>query len=84
MGTMQCELPKASLWPEYRRAFDESSQKVRHVQSLTSHLNPNPHALGRASRELEQARMMYNCRRDALVRELLPVAEPAGEAVTAA
>jgi hypothetical protein len=65
-------LAKTDLWPEYRRAFEEFSQKVRRIQSLTPPANPDAEALFTAALELEEARMMYNCRRDALARQLLP------------
>ena len=71
MATMQYELlPKASLWPEYRRAFQDFSKRVRQIQSLAS-LNPDPDELNAASAELERARAAYNRRRDALTQQLL-------------
>ena len=71
MATMQYELvPKASLWPEYRRAFQEFYQRVRQIQSLMS-LNSDPDKMNAASAELERARAAYNCRRDALTQQLL-------------
>ena len=62
---------KASLWTEYRRSFAEFSERVRNLQSLTACANPDPEALATASYELEQARVMYLCRREALVQQLL-------------
>ena len=65
-------LAKTDLWPEYRRAFEEFSQKVRRIQSLTPPANPDPEALFTAVLELEEARMMYNYQRDTLARQFLP------------
>ena len=71
MATLECEIaPATRLWPEYRRAFDEFSRKARQVQTLQS-LNPEPEVLSLAALELEQARIAYNCRRDALVQQFL-------------
>ena len=71
MATLQCEIaPAAGLWPEYRRAFDEFSRKARYIQTLQS-LNPEPEVLSLAALELEQARLAYNCWRDALVQQFL-------------
>ena len=62
---------KASLWTEYRHSFAEFSEKVRRLQSLTGRVNPDPEALATASYELEQARVLYLGRREALVEELM-------------
>ena len=76
MDTLECKsAPTTRLWPEYRRAFDEFSRKARQVQTLQS-LNPEPEVLSLAALELEQARIAYNCRRDALVQQFL-TREPA-------
>ena len=72
MAPMQCEsLAKRDLWPEYRRAFVEFSQRVRRVQSLAPQLNTDPAALLTAALEVEEARILYNYRRDALARQIL-------------
>ena len=74
MAPMQCEsLAKRDLWPEYRRAFVEFSQKVQRGQSLTLSVNPDPETLFTAELELEEARMRYNHRRDALARQFLDI-----------
>ena len=71
MATLGREIaPATRLWPEYRRAFDEFSRKARYLQTLQS-LNPGPETLSLAALELEQARIAYNCRRDALVEQFL-------------
>ena len=76
MATLECETaPATRLWPEYRRAFDEFSRKARHLQTLQS-LNPATETLSLATLELEQARIAYNFRRDALVQQFL-TREPA-------
>jgi Protein of unknown function (DUF2934) len=63
---------KAELWQEYRRAFEEFSEKLRRVQSLTSALGCDQVALETALLELEKARVLYSGRRDALVEHFLP------------
>ena len=69
MRALQCELlPAATLWPEYYRSFGELSRTVRLLQSLTS---ADADALSKASAEVENARIAYNCRRDALVERIL-------------
>jgi len=69
---MQCEsLAKRDLWPEYRRAFVEFSQKVQRGQSLTLSVSPDPGTLFTAALEVEEARILYNYRRDALARQIL-------------
>jgi len=81
---MQCEsLAKRDLWPEYRRAFEEFSRRVRRVQSLTLSVSPDPGTLFTAALEVEEARILYNYRRDALARQFLP-ARPSdsGESTT--
>ncbi len=76
MATLECETaPATRLWPEYRRAFEEFSRKARYIQKLQS-LHPQPENLSLAALELEQARIAYNCRRDALVQQFL-IREPA-------
>jgi hypothetical protein len=63
---------KAELWQEYRRAFEEFSETLRRVQSLTSALGCDQVALETALLELEKARVRYSGRRDALVEHFLP------------
>ena len=62
---------KASLWTEYRHSFAEFSEKVRRLQSLTARANPDPEVLTTAAREVQQARVLYLGRREALVEELM-------------
>ena len=62
---------KASLWTEYRHSFAEFSQKVHELQSLKGLANPDRDAVTAVTHELEQARVMYLCRREALVQQLL-------------
>jgi len=62
---------KASLWTEYRHSFAEFSQKVRELQSLKGSANPDRDEVTAVTHELEQARVMYLCRREALVQQLL-------------
>ena len=62
---------KASLWTEYRHSFAEFSQKVRELQSLNASANPDRQVVSAVTHELEQARVLYLCRREALVQRLL-------------
>jgi hypothetical protein len=72
MLNAKCDIHEETrLWPEYRRAFAEFSQKAHRVQMLSS-LNPKPQELFDAARELEMARRNYSLRRDALAQLLLP------------
>lgn len=61
----------------YRRAFEDFSQRVRQVQSLTAHPSPDRTAIDEALLELERARVAYNVCRDALAQQLLPSSIPA-------
>jgi hypothetical protein len=70
---MDMAVIQSETFAEYRRAFDEFSQKVRQVQSLTS-LDTEPEALFTATLEVEEARMTYNRLRDALTEQVLPAA----------
>ena len=73
MATACPERPvKSDLWQEYRFAFTEFFQKLRRLQVLASQANANPEALLRASLEVEEARIAYDCQRDLVVQELLP------------
>lgn len=62
---------KASLWTEYRHSFAEFSESVRRLQALTARVNPDPEVLTTAAREVQQARVLYRARREALVGELM-------------
>lgn len=56
----------------YQSAFEEFSRRVRDVQHLTSHPNPDQAAIDSALLNLERARVVYDRCRDALAEELLP------------
>jgi len=71
MAATCCEAPaKLNLWPAYRSAFAEFARRLRRLQSLAPRLGPE--ALLRASLDVEEARLRYNSRRDALARQFLP------------
>ncbi len=63
---------KPELWQDYRRAFEEFSEKLRRVQSLTRDLRCDRDALETAVLELERARVLYSARRDSLVEQFWP------------
>jgi hypothetical protein len=58
------------LVSDYRIAFDEFAQKVRHAQTLMEASNPDWQAIDAALLELEKARVTYNHRRDILAQQL--------------
>ncbi len=62
---------KASLWTEYRHSFAGYSQKVRELQALQGSADADRAVVMAAKHELERARVMYLCRREALVEQLL-------------
>jgi len=62
---------KASLWTEYRHSFAEFSKKVRELQTLKASADPDRDAMRAVTHELEQARVLYLCRREALIEQLL-------------
>jgi hypothetical protein len=59
-------------WRAYQRAFHQFSERVRHLQTLTTDPHPNRTAIEAALVEVEKARVIYDECRDALARELLP------------
>jgi Protein of unknown function (DUF2934) len=61
---------------EYRKAFEEYSQKARKFQLLTAQQNPDKAAIVAALVELEKVRVAYNRRRDELAKQLLTHALP--------
>jgi uncharacterized protein YciW len=63
-------------WREYRRAFQEFSQKARKFQLLTAQQNPDRAAIVAALVELEKVRVEYNRRRDEVAKQLLSHALP--------
>ncbi len=62
----------ADPWRDYRQAFADFAEKVKRVQNLTAHPSPDRAATSMALLELENARVIYNARRDALAQQLLP------------
>ena len=70
--TRSLPVTKADSWRNYRAAFDEFSERVKDVQNLTAHPNPDQGAIDIALLELEKARVTYNASRDALAQQLLP------------
>jgi hypothetical protein len=65
-------LTKADTWRAYRCAFEDFSDKVRQVQSLTNRTDPDQTAIEAALLELEQARKAYSNARDAVAQQLQP------------
>lgn len=65
-----------AVWQEYRRAFHEFSERVRHLQSLTTDPHPDRAAIEAALVEVEKARVVYDERRDALAQHLLRSPRP--------
>jgi len=57
---------------QYRRAFEDFSDRVRRVQRLAAQTKPDQRAMESALVELEKARVVYDTSRDAWVQYLLP------------
>src|SRR5260370_35443389 len=64
------------FWQEYRRAFHDFSERVRHLQSLTTDPHPDRPAIEVALVEVEKARVVYDMCRDALGQPLLGSSRP--------
>jgi hypothetical protein len=64
-------LAKTDLWWAYRRAFEDFSKSVEHVQTLSARPCPDRAAMEAALLEVEKARLFYNRCRDALAQQLL-------------
>ena len=62
---------ETDAWGTYRNAFEDFAQRVRQVQLLTAHLNPDRPAIDIALLELEKAHVVYQRCRDALAQQLL-------------
>jgi DUF2934 family protein len=65
-------ITRVEAWRAYQRAFHEFSERVRHLQMLTTDPHPNRAAIEAALVDVEKARSIYDEYRDALARELLP------------
>jgi hypothetical protein len=65
-------LAKVQTWRAYRRAFEDFSDKVRQVQSLTGQTDPDRAAIEAALLDLEKTRKAYSCARDAVAQTLQP------------
>jgi hypothetical protein len=73
MDPMRSEsLVKVDTWRAYRCAFEDFSDKVRHIQSLTDQSGSNQAAIEAALLELEKARKAYSSARDAVAQHLQP------------
>ena len=65
-------ITRVEAWRAYQRAFHQFSERVRHLQLLTTDPHPNRAAIEAALVDVEKARAIYDECRDALARELLP------------
>lgn len=65
-------LTKADMWQDYRRAFEDFSDKVRHVQSLSGRTDSDRTEIEAGLLELEKAREAYSSARDAVAQMLQP------------
>src|SRR5260370_34101728 len=63
-------------WQAYRRTFHDFSERVRHLQSLTTDPHPDRPAIEVALVEVEKARVVYDMCRDALAQHLLGSSRP--------
>src|SRR5579864_1904215 len=62
-------------WRAYQRAFHDFSDRVRHLQALTTDPHPDRAAIQAALVEVEKARVIYDAYRDALAQQLLPASQ---------
>jgi hypothetical protein len=65
-------------WRAYQRAFHQFSERVRHLQILTTDPHPNRAAIEAALVDVEKARVVYDDYRDALAKQMLPPSRSAG------
>jgi Protein of unknown function (DUF2934) len=65
-------ITRVEAWRAYQRAFHEFSERVRHLQMLTTDPHPNRAAIEAALVDVEKARAIYDACRDALAQQLLP------------
>jgi hypothetical protein len=70
-------IARVEAWRAYQRAFHEFSERVRHLQTLTTDPHPNRAAIEAALVDVEKARSIYDDYRDALAKQLLPAAQTA-------
>jgi len=70
-------ITRVEAWRAYQRAFHVFSERVRHLQTLTTDPHPNRVAIEAALVHVEQARAIYDGYRDELAKELLPPARTA-------
>ncbi|HEV2687705.1 MAG TPA: DUF2934 domain-containing protein [Bryobacteraceae bacterium] len=59
-------------WRAYQRAFHDFSERVRHLQSLTTDPHPDRAAIEAALLEVEKTRVVYDRCRDAMARHFMP------------
>jgi len=64
-------LTKMEAWRAYQRAFHDFSERVRHLQSLTTDPHPNRIAIEAALLEVEKTRVVYDECRDAMARHFM-------------
>ncbi len=69
---------KREAWQAYERSFHEFSDRVRHLQILTTDPHPDRAAIEAALVEVEKARVIYDSYRDALAQQLLPAPNRGG------
>jgi hypothetical protein len=74
-------IARVQAWRAYQRAFHEFSERVRHLQALTTDPHPNRAAIEAALVDVEKARSIYDGYRDALAKQLLPAAQTARFAI---
>ena len=65
-------ITRVEAWRAYQRAFHQFSERVRHLQMLTTDPHPNRAAIEATLVDVEKARAIYDECRDSLARELLP------------
>jgi hypothetical protein len=71
-------ITRVEAWRAYQRAFHQFSERVRHLQALTTDPHPNRTAIEAALVDVEKARVVYDGCRDALAQQLLPPTDTPG------
>jgi Protein of unknown function (DUF2934) len=69
-------LTKMEAWRAYQRAFHDFSERVRHLQSLTTDPHPNRVAIEAALLEVEKTRVDYDECRDAMAKHFMRSSQP--------
>jgi len=65
-------LTKMEAWRSYQLAFHNFSERVRHLQALTTDPHPDAPSIESALLEVEKSRLVYDTCRDAMAKHFMP------------